>query len=177
MIVYIYTFPNGKKYIGQTINSLSQRAGRGTRYKPNSPVSNAIKKYGWENIIKETIECSSEEEMDKKEKELIALYKTQDREFGYNIDEGGHRRHYCSEETKEKISKSKLGIKKGPLSEATKEKLSVSKSHSVLCVETQKIFGSALLASKYYNISQQGIQKTCSGYQKTSGGYHWIYLD
>ena len=29
MIVYIYTFPNGKKYVGQTATSLEQRASRG----------------------------------------------------------------------------------------------------------------------------------------------------
>jgi len=29
MIVYIYIFPNGKKYVGQTANTISQRARSG----------------------------------------------------------------------------------------------------------------------------------------------------
>ena len=29
MIVYIYTFPNGKKYVGQTVQTLNTRAKQG----------------------------------------------------------------------------------------------------------------------------------------------------
>ena len=50
MIVYIYTFPNGKKYIGQTAQPLEKRAKKGEGYKNSPAVYNAIKKYGWENI-------------------------------------------------------------------------------------------------------------------------------
>ena len=36
MIVYIYTFPNGKKYVGQTSRTLEERARQGDGY-VNSP--------------------------------------------------------------------------------------------------------------------------------------------
>lgn len=105
MIVYIYTFPNGKKYIGQTIQSLNDRAKRGEGYKESSRVYNAIKKYGWDNIQKETIECNSYEEMNVLEIELISKFRTQEREFGYNIARGGNAGP-LTEEHKERIGES-----------------------------------------------------------------------
>ena len=118
MIVYIYTFPNGKKYIGQTINSLNQRARHGENYKKSPCVYAAIQKYGWDNIIIETITCNSEEEMDQLEIELIAKYKTTNRNYGYNLDSGGHTGHHLAEETKQKLREKHLGMK---ASEETKK--------------------------------------------------------
>ena len=42
MIVYIYTFPNGKKYVGQTIHTINERAKRGEGYINSPAVYNAI---------------------------------------------------------------------------------------------------------------------------------------
>ena len=109
MIVYIYTFPNGKKYIGQTKYTLEQRAQRGSNYKSSPLVYHAIQKYGWDNIQKEIIECSSEEEMDSRERELIAKYKTTDINFGYNLEDGGNKNKHLSEETKKKLSELNKG--------------------------------------------------------------------
>ena len=39
-------------------------------------------------------------EMDELERQLIAKYKTQDRNFGYNLDSGGNFQKEHSEETK-----------------------------------------------------------------------------
>lgn len=126
MIVYIYTFPNGKKYIGQTILSLAQRAQKGEGYKKSPYVYNAIQKYGWDNIEKEIIECESEEQMDQLEIELIAKYDTTNREFGYNLDSGGHLGHHLAEESKQKIRNARLGSK---ASEETRRKM--SESHKI----------------------------------------------
>lgn len=137
MIVYIYTFPNGKKYIGQTINSLNQRARHGENYKKSPCVYAAIQKYGWDNITKEIIECSSEEEMDRLEIELIKKYKTTNRNYGYNLDSGGHIGHHLSKETKQKLRESHLGIK---ASEETKKKMSdYHKNHPVAYWKGKKL--------------------------------------
>lgn len=123
MIVYIYTFPNGKKYIGQTTLSLAQRAQKGEGYKRSPYIYNAIKKYGWENISKKVILCNSVEEMDTLEVELIAKYNTTNRQYGYNLDSGGHIGHHLAEETKQKLRDAHLGLK---ASEETKQKMSES---------------------------------------------------
>lgn len=89
MIVYIYTFPNGKKYVGQTANTLKARARYGEGYSNSPAVYNAIKKYGWDNIVKEIIQCSNQEEMNELEQYYIKLYRTYDRQYGYNLTLGG----------------------------------------------------------------------------------------
>lgn len=89
MIVYIYTFPNGKKYVGQTINSLEKRANRGEGYRSSPAVYNAIRKYGWDNIKIETFPCESKQQMDELEKKYIKLFHTNDNKYGYNLTIGG----------------------------------------------------------------------------------------
>lgn len=89
MIVYIYTFPNGKKYVGQTIHTLEERAKKGEGYINSPAVYNAIKKYGWTNIQIQTFSCNSKQEMDKLEKYYIKLYNTTNNKYGYNLTIGG----------------------------------------------------------------------------------------
>lgn len=89
MIVYIYTFPNGKKYVGQTAYSIEHRAREGEGYKNSPAVYNAIKKYGWTNIIIEIFPCSSEQEMNELEQYYIKLYNTTNNSYGYNLTMGG----------------------------------------------------------------------------------------
>ena len=89
MIVYIYTFPNGKKYVGQTSVPLEQRASRGDGYVNSPAVYNAIKKYKWQNLKIETFPCSSKKEMNELEQYYIKLYRTNEKEYGYNLTIGG----------------------------------------------------------------------------------------
>jgi predicted GIY-YIG superfamily endonuclease len=48
--VYMHKFPNGKVYVGITKNSIYTRWASGQGYKHNKRMTNAINKYGWENI-------------------------------------------------------------------------------------------------------------------------------
>ena len=50
--IYKLTFPNGKFYIGQTINWKFRKKNH-KRCSTNSKVNNAIREYGWDNINKE----------------------------------------------------------------------------------------------------------------------------
>ena len=56
--------------------------------------------------------CLSKEEAENKEVELIAKYKSNQREYGYNIANGGCSTGMVSEETKRQISQKLKGVPK-----------------------------------------------------------------
>ena len=108
-------------YIGITSQPPYARWDSGHGYKANRYFSNAIRKYGWSNIVHEVLfEGLSQAEAEGKEVELIAAYKSSDRKYGYNIALGG-RVHNVSEETRQKLSASHKGKK---LSQAQRAKMS-----------------------------------------------------
>lgn len=77
--VYMFTFPNGKRYIGRTHNFLGRLASH--KHKANKKKKSllyfAINKYGWENVRKEIIdELSTLEESIVREYERIIEYNT-----------------------------------------------------------------------------------------------------
>ncbi len=117
---------NGKVYIGQTTQPFEVRRaqheyGHGAFY-----FGNALKKYDfdWE-IVKE---CSSIDELNTMEEYFIKKYKSNIKEFGYNLKSGGENslvskrsrkkmsiaKQNMSEETKEKIRQSRIGKKHKP---------------------------------------------------------------
>ena len=46
----------------------------------------------------------------------------------------------------------------------------------VYCIELDKTFSSAGVASKELSILDKGIRLCCKGRSKTAGGYHWKYV-
>ena len=89
--VYIHTCPNNKKYIGTTKLKPKYRWGKnGNGYKHHLSFYEDIKKYGWDNIKHEIIVTGlSRDEAEQKEIELIAKFKSDNKDFGYNIQHGG----------------------------------------------------------------------------------------
>ena len=63
----------------------------------------------------------TKERAEQKEIELIAKYKTNNRQYGYNIEKGGSLNKEVSQETREKLRKNMLGKKH---SKETKQKMS-----------------------------------------------------
>ena len=104
--VYKYTNKhNGKVYIGQTKNSLSERAqSNGLNYIECRRFYNAIQKYGWDSfepcILADNL---SLDESNFLEEYYISLYESTNPNNGYNIDRGGMN-HHMSNETKKIIS-------------------------------------------------------------------------
>lgn len=89
--VYVHTvMNNNKKYVGQCVGDPKDRWGSsGHRYK-GQLFYRAIAKYGWQNIQHEVVATGlTLQEADALEKELIAKYRTTDRQYGYNIAIGG----------------------------------------------------------------------------------------
>lgn len=129
-IIYRLVFPNNKVYIGQTIQEFKDRL---NQYKSdsynkkrkfyNSLVCKAIRKHDWNNVKKEIICTVSEEFVDDAERYFIKLYKSNDRRFGYNLEDGGNKNKHKSKETILKISGENhpmYGIKRPDLSERNK---------------------------------------------------------
>lgn len=104
--VYKYTNTlNGKVYIGQTKNSLSERAqSNGRNYVESRRFYNAIKKYGWSAFVGEVLfDGLTIDEANQKEEEVIAYYHATDPKHGYNLAPGGFN-HEHSAETRRRIS-------------------------------------------------------------------------
>ena len=112
-VVYKHTSPNGKVYIGITSRDPKVRWDYGYGYKANEHFYRAIQKHGWSNFEHEILyENLTKEEACKKEIELIAEYKSDNEQYGYNILKGGNLGRIGiphSEETKKKISQSRMG--------------------------------------------------------------------
>jgi len=99
---------NGKIYIGQTWQTLERRWARGFGYTQNAHLHSAIKKYGKELFIYESLHTvySQEDALNPK--------------IGYNLKEGGANGK-PSDQTRQKMSDSQKGRK---ATEETKKKIS-----------------------------------------------------
>ena len=83
---------NNKRYIGITSQTVNNRWKNGYGYKSQKLFFRAIQKYGWDNfdhiIFAENL---TKEQADKMEIALIALYKSNDNKYGYNVSDGGEK--------------------------------------------------------------------------------------
>lgn len=105
--VYMHRAPSGRVYIGIS-REPEKRWNHGKGYCYNPYFWRCIQKYGWDNI--EHIILHTEltlEEAKAKEISLIAKFKSDKREFGYNISGGGDG--LTAEETRQKMSVSRKG--------------------------------------------------------------------
>ena len=82
--VYVHTVTNGKIYIGQT-KDIKARWNNGEGYINNRPFYKDITIYGWNNIKHEIIaEFNDRETAVQLESVLIALLKSENKNYGYN---------------------------------------------------------------------------------------------
>lgn len=118
---------NGKVYIGITKQIPKKRWNNGKGYNEQY-FKKAIEKYGFDNfehlILHENL---TQKEAEQKEIELIAYYKSNQRKFGYNIDNGGKTIGTHSEKTKLKISNAHKGKKRSE--ELTKKLIEINKGN------------------------------------------------
>lgn len=157
-VVYMHIFPNEKKYIGITSRDPFYRWVEGGKgYKQQSLIWNAIQKHGWENVDHVIVkEAYTRKEAEQYERHLIREFKTDNREYGYNVESGGHcaRGYKLSEETRKKMSVSRTGEKNWiygkHLTEETKKKL--SEAHKGKCdIEAIRRSAKNRMGGKAYN--------------------------
>lgn len=173
---------NGKKYVGVTKNT-AKRWRNGNGYFRNKHFSDAIKKYGWDGFAHLLMRTNMTlQEALSEEERLIALYKTQDKERGYNLSSGGEH-PTVTDETRILMSKNRRG--KGHCKRSKETRLLMSINHKggaecspVACEENGMIYESINAASRATGINKKGISGCCRGmkHYNTAGGYHWKFI-
>lgn len=89
MELYSLNFPNGKKYIGMSVNAamrFDQHINAARRNKIKRPVYSAIRKHG---CVLQVLCVGSDKYIEDLEVKAIAVYGTQNIRHGYNITAGG----------------------------------------------------------------------------------------
>ena len=177
-IIYKWTSPSGKSYIGQTIN-------QHRRYKDffnmnqsyaGYKIDVARKKYGPEKFIYEVLFVKQSYNvkelcklLDKKEIDFIKLYNTVDN--GYNLTYGGQKGYNKStiqEETRRKLSERTTKYYKTHKSIVAKPVAQYTKQGKLI-----KVWDSARIAGLTLNINEVGIRDCAKGKVKSAGGFIW----
>lgn len=157
-VIYKYTFPNGKVYIGQTINPRSRKSQHLCKSTGARHISfwRAYKKYGtfeYEEI--EVIEEPTKELLCEKlntlEQFYIAQYRSTNPKYGYNLTSGG-KVFVVNEEGRKRMS------------EARKNKLSVLQYD--LEGNFVKEYESTTAAGKALGVAATNIWSCCLGFSK-----------
>lgn len=150
---------NGKVYIGITSQTVERRWQNGAGY-ARTYFGNAIARYGWDGFTHEIVFSGlTKEAACKAEIDLIAHYRSNDREHGYNIAEGGNTadvvRVKCGEENPRAAAVRQIDPKTGK----TVEYKTISEAADAL------------------GINYRGISKACKGISQTYKGFVWEYVE
>lgn len=197
--IYCFTFPNGKKYVGQTRQEIQKRWFP-KNYEYNKEMYQDIQNFGWENIEKEVLEIvkTKEKALDREEY-YISLYETTNEEKGYNK---AYRCSGCLRVSREEVLKE---WKEGKTVKQITESLGCSRSliGRILTEEGisqrerrqrghrsgRKIlqytldnkliaeYESLMEAEEKTGYSNRNICSCCLGRAKTAYGYIWKYSE
>ena len=179
---------DGKSYIGRCrYPNVNKRWHNGKGYIGCSRFLDAIKKNGWDSFNHEILFCNlSFDESVRLEKEMIAKYKTNDPDHGYNVSIGGiafFKGLHHTADTKRRISEN---LKRYEMTESHHKHLSESKKgakHHLAKRVYQFTKDGTLVkewdymqkASEELGINKANISSCCLGNRKTAGGYIWTY--
>lgn len=193
-IIYCYTSPSNKCYIGQTINSKKRKiehrsaANRGCMY----PFHCAIRKYGFENFKYEELFIIVAKNMDflrdtlnLVEKDTISKYREAGIEL-YNISEGGEAVYNRTGLTLTELHKQRIGegIKRWKNTLSAEERAKIGDAISV--GRKKKILQFSLSgefikewesASDVPFAKQNAINNCLKGKSKSCAGFTWRYKD
>lgn len=148
-IIYKYTSPSGKSYIGQTVQSLFDRAGHnGKNYLGCKYFWSAIQKYGWENFIVEILGEFPAEELNYQESKFIEIFNTL-APNGYNIQFGSVRDYHKN-----------------------RKRIYQYDGETGLLI---RAWDGQKQASDFFNVSISSINSCLNGTNKTCCGYYWSF--
>ncbi|MBQ8619023.1 MAG: GIY-YIG nuclease family protein [Clostridia bacterium] len=184
---------NGKVYIGMTSLLPSQRFGcNGQQYSQNSDFYSDIQKYGWDSGFTHEILFTNltGQEACKKERELIAAYRSTDKRFGYNVCAGGERVHrgYKLNIDDAERERRRQNVKDPAVREKNSQKKlgdtnpmygkyygAHHRAIPVRCIETGLVYSCAKEAGDAVGVGNTHITAVCRGKRQRSGGYRWEY--
>lgn len=167
---------NGKIYIGQSIN-IYQRWMSHKSNKLSTYISNAFSKYSIENFSFSILEKCEKSELNNRECFYIKLYHSTDKEFGYNLMQGGYN-HEWSNEMKQKNSKISKKLWQNDdyrkrLSESHKGKSYNKNNNLVKCIETNEI----KTIFEWRSLGYNSVTNVCKGKLKQTKGYSFEFVD
>lgn len=161
-------------YIGQTKNSLEQRAQlNGKNYCECPYFWNAIQKYGWDNFVPEILKDNlTRDEANYWEEYYIEKYDSTNREVGYNLKKGGNNTEMPNE-SKDIISqKAKERYRdktKNPMFGKKHSEESLKKMSEVKVGNKNPMFGR--------HLSQETKDKTYETKRKNNSFYRRIFTE
>ena len=169
---------NGKPYVGQTRQKLSQRIYGHKSNKGKSAIDAAIAKYGWKNFTVEIIEVCPVESLNEKERYWIAKLNSK-APNGYNLTDGGDGLVGCTQETRDKMSLAKKGKKRKPHSSETRAKMSAkakgrpsSNKGKHLSEETRAKLSASNTGKKHTSETRAKISASNKGENNPNYGKH-----
>lgn len=167
-IIYKYTSPSGKSYIGQTIDP-ERRMEQHRKMKGDDAFHRAIKKYGFDNFTYEvlvTVDLDNEQELKQKldffERFYIRKYHTYGKGYNMTLGGDGSLGRVTSEETRHKISEANKGKHNHQLgrkhSDEEKQKMSLAQRGKVISEDTKKKMSEAKINYVPWNKGLKGVQ-------------------
>jgi group I intron endonuclease len=152
---------NEKCYVGVSVN-IHSRWRQHKYWAKNkevvSKITNAIKKYGVENFEFSIIELCDKDLFEEKERHWIKKYDSV--LSGYNLTYGGSIRKIVSDETRLKMSKSKIGV---PKSESHKKKIAEANGSK----ESREKFSKLNLGRKLSDETKKKMSESKKGFRHT----------
>lgn len=131
--VYMINFPNNKKYIGISNNIKRRMNEHNIDFRNNLPIERAIQKYGKikDFILLEEISAENRGLMREREKYWIAKYHSNNREFGYNISEGGDGADIGSKNSQAKFTEEQIQQIYQELKECKETMTNIAKKYNI----------------------------------------------
>lgn len=155
---------NHKKYVGQSVDVYRRwqdhkRKLNGQKHR-NEYLQRSWNKYNENNFDFYILEQCDESQLDEVEVYYINLFNCKNPQYGYNIESGGNVNKKLAEETKEKISKSRLGKYCGGEN---------PKAHPVYCPQLDRIFSCLKEIDDEGIACSSGVRDCLNGRSKTAG--------
>lgn len=186
-MIGIYQIRNvrtNKRYIGQSTNIQHRKACHIYDLKHGTHKNRYLQEdynNDSENFVFEILCKCRIEDLNELEKFYIKKYLSNTRGNGYNIESGGTEKE-VAEETRQRIKTRMIGndyMVGKKLSDEWKTNLSKAQPHKkkIICIETNIIYESFAEAARKTGLQRTKIVSVCTGNRKSTGGYHFKYVE